>query len=76
MYNSNNNYGFPVEYCTDTSNANFGSNVANITTIIARSVLKYALGDTPLGDLEGSGLLFWHHFCKTFRYELYLNRQK
>ena len=54
MYNGNNNYGFPVDYCTSGENAKMGSNVANITSIIARSVLKYALGDTQIGDLQGN----------------------
>ena len=56
MYNDNNNYGFPSDYCTEASKANMGSNVATIATVIARSVLRYALGDTQTGDLEGDAL--------------------
>ena len=58
MYNDNNNYGFPSDYCTDASKANMGSNVATMATIIVRSALKYALGDTQIGDLEGNALKY------------------
>ena len=58
MYNDNNNYGFPSDYCTEASKANMGSNVATIATVIARSVLRYALGDTQIGDIEGNALKY------------------
>lgn len=58
MYNDNNNYGFPSDYCTEASKANMGSNVATIATVIARSVLRYALGDTQIGDIEGEALKY------------------
>ena len=58
MYNDNNNYGFPSDYCTEASKANMGSNVATIATVIARSVLRYALGDTQIDDIEGEALKY------------------
>ena len=70
MYNDNNNYGFPSDYCTEASKANMGSNVATIATVIARSVLRYALGDTQIGDIEGDALKY--RLCNTV--EFYSNK--
>ena len=70
MYNDNNNYGFPSDYCTEASKANMGSNVATIATVIARSVLRYAMGDTQIGDIEGDALKY--RLCNTV--EFYSNK--
>ena len=84
MYNDNNNYGFPSDYCTEASNANMGSNVATIATVIARAVLRYALGDTQIGDIEGDALKYrldalpqnFTRINPTYKVKLYVEPKK